>query len=171
MQLCCISALLFSQVSRKWVNWFLTVVISAWDECNSAKASLRSHCCCTNLDLMHTQTQNELFKDSDLELKNTTLLYCKETVLSQENANYERKNKMRRDEKEREKITTWNVCLIFFFLKRKRDEKKTEIRREDTTLNVQVERWERRETWKMREEQRWNIWDIFEQKRLDEIQE
>lgn len=65
-------------------------------------------------------------------------------------------------------------CLFDFFLKeeeKRRDKKKTEIRRLDTTLNVQVERWERRETWKMREEQRWNIWDIFEQKRLDEIQE
>lgn len=100
MQLCCISALLFSQVSRKWVNWFLKVVISPREDCSRAKVSLRSQCCFTILDLMHTQTQSKLFNDSDLELKNTTLLQG-DSTFSRKFQLWEKKryNKIRKDKR------------------------------------------------------------------------
>lgn len=78
-------------------------------------------------------------------MKNINLLYCKGTVLSQENANYERKRDETRWEGKRK--DDYMKCINWFWREKKRKQ-----RWENTTSNVQVEIWEIKETWKMREE-------------------
>lgn len=146
MQLCCIGALLLSQVSRKWVNWLLTVVISPRDDCSRARASLRRHCCCTNLDLIHTH------KEYNLVLKNTTYLHY--TALVQENntgsGKWQYGNKMaRRKEKRKvEKKRDYMRCLSWFWreARRRNDEKRRDeafefyLKRRDKTRWRKIEK-------------------------------